>query len=168
MLPAITLTLTVALLNPAFDPLKRYEGRYTLVASESADIPEAIEKTVKQMNFITRGVARGRLQRTNRAFPSIEIRLNGDEFRITHEGGTSVAHRDFSTGIQTKAPDGKDIVVHLSPGPPLMQSYDSDDGRKENRYELSADGTRMTLNVRVTSPRLRQPLEYRLVFRRAN
>jgi hypothetical protein len=65
------------------------------------------------------------------------------------------------------APDGAQITVHLVAGPPLKELYESSEGSRENTYLLSENGSKMTLDVLVMSPRLREPIVYRLVYARA-
>jgi hypothetical protein len=118
------------------------------------------------MNFLIRGIARGRLLKTQVAFPTLTIEGAGSAVRISHEGGTDVTHGDPSATIRTNAPDGSPIVVTLQAGPPLKQSYESKDGRRENTYVLSEDGKRLTVEVLVSSPRLPAPVQYELQYRR--
>jgi hypothetical protein len=146
--------------------LDRYIGEYALVPAESADMGKVVEDTAATLNFMVRSIARSRLRKTQIAFPTVRISRNGDEFRIAHERGTDVAHRSIEEPVNTTSPDGAKITVRLSPGPPLTQIYESGDGVRTNRYVLSPDGSKLTIEVRVTSPRLQKPIEYQLVYRR--
>jgi hypothetical protein len=147
--------------------LGEYAGNWKLIPAESDSIPAVIDKTVSRMNFLIRGIARSRLRRTQVAFPQITISA-GNEFRIRHQGGTDVPHRATDTDVPATAPDGTRITVRLSAGPPLTESYESTEGKRENTYVLSGDRSKMTLNVRVTSPRLSSPILYRLVYARSD
>lgn len=144
--------------------LDRYEGTYRIVLDECDEIRPVVDRTVAKMNFLIRGMARSRLMKTQILFPAITVYSTDSAFRIRHVNGTDIAHGDVKTGIKAKAPDGSDIVVRLRPGPPLVQSYESRDGKRENTYTLSADGTKLTVDVRVTSPRLPEDIRYRLVY----
>jgi hypothetical protein len=159
VLPAIFLLAAL----PA--SLEHYAGVWKLLPAESDSISAVIDKAVSRMNVFIRGIARSRLRRTQVAFPTITISA-GREFRIRHEGGTSVPHHATDTPVAAVAPDGTPITVRLSAGPPLIESYESSEGRRENTYVLSADGSKMTLTVRVTSPRLPAPIVYKLTYRR--
>jgi hypothetical protein len=46
----------------------------------------------------------------------------------------------------------------------LVQTYRADDGQRVNRWSVA--GSRMILDVTVTSPRLENPLRYKLVYKR--
>ena len=151
-----------------FPDLDRYAGTYRVVPAECDEIRPVVERTVSKMNFLIRGIARSRLMKTQIVFPAITVSSTDSEFRITHVNGTDIAHTDLSTGVKAKAPDGSDITVRLSPGPPLIQSYESTDGKRENTYTLSADGRKLILHVNITSPRLPEAIQYRLVYARTS
>ena len=149
-----------------FPALDRYAGTYSVVPSECEEIRPVVERTVSKMNFLIRGIARSRLMKTQIVFPRITVSSTASEFRVAHVNGTDIAHRDLATGVKAKAPDGSDITVRLSPGPPLIQRYESNDGKRENIYTLSTDGSKLSVDVRITSPKLPEPIRYRLVYAR--
>jgi hypothetical protein len=152
----------------ALDPsLSRYAGTYRIVPAECDEIRPVIERAVSRMNFLIRPIARSRLAKTQIAFPAITVRSDASTFQIRHVNGTEITHADLSAGVRAKSPDGTDITVRLTPGPPLMESYESADGKRENTYRLSPDGSKLTVEVRVTSPRLPEEIRYRLVYQRA-
>jgi hypothetical protein len=162
--PAPALFLWLFLWAPVPPELDVYLGEYALIASESSDMKKVVDETAAALNFVVRPIARSRLRKTQVAFPTLRIARDSDGFRIRHEQGTDVAHRTLDDPVRTTAPDGSQIVVRLLPGPPMSQSYESGDGLRVNRYVMN--GTKLTLEVRVTSPRLPKPIEYRLVYRR--
>ena len=141
-----------------------YVGEYTLVRAESADMRKVVEDTAAGLNFLIRPIARSRLRKTQIAFPSLSITRRGEGLRIAHVQGTDIMHQTVDEVVRTQAPDGSKIAVRLMPGPPLSQSYESGEGMRVNRYVL--DGSKLTVEVRVTSPRLPKPIEYKLVYRR--
>jgi hypothetical protein len=146
--------------------LQPYVGEYVLVPEESADVRKVIEQAASGFNFILRPIARGRLRKTQVAFPAVRIQRNEDEFRITLEKGTDVTYKAVDEPVRTTAPDGGKIVVRLLPGPPLSQTYESDEGVRIDRFLLSEDGSKLTIDVHVTSPHLKKPINYQLVYRR--
>jgi hypothetical protein len=160
---ALLLLLLSSAPPPSLDP---YLGEYSLVAAESDDMQKVVEEAAAGLNIFVRSIARGRLRKTQIAFPLIRISRSGDGFRIAHNGGTDVSHRTVEDPVHAKSPDGARIVVRLIPGPPLTQTYESGDGMRMNRYVLSAEMSKLTMEVRVTSPRLPKPIEYKLVYRR--
>lgn len=165
--PEMTYLLTALALAAAIPAtVDRYTGTWDLVREESDSITPVIEAVVAKMSFVVRPIARGRLAKTQVAFPSISITREGQGIRIRHTGGTDVAHSDTTAPIEAKAPDGSVITVRLDAGPPLVQSYQSGEGVRKNTYTLNSDSSRMTLDVLVTSPRLPKPIAYKLVYRR--
>ena len=150
-------------LNPA---LGRYAGTYRVVPLECDEIREVVERTVSRMNLFIRPIARNRLLKTQILFPVITVTSNDSEFRIRHMHGTDIPHSDLSSAVKAKAPDGTNITVRLQLGPPLVETYESADGKRENAYDLSAAGSKLTVHVRVTSPRLPHDIRYRLVYAR--
>lgn len=162
-LPAVCL---LYLLAAPPESLNKYIGEYTLVPSETSDLKKVIEQTAAGLNFLVRSIARSRLRKTQIAFPLIRITRKGDEFRIAHEQGTDVTHRNMDDPVDAVSPDGSKIVVRLNPGPPLTETYQSGEGMRTNRYILSPDGAKLTVEVQVTSPRLKNPIEYHLAYQR--
>ena len=150
-------------LNPALD---RYAGTYRVLPRECDEIRPVVERAVARMNFLIRPIARSRLMKTQILFPTITVISTDTEFRIRHVNGTEIAHADLSSAVKAKAPDGTDITVRVSAGPPLVESYESTDGQRENTYHLSPDGSKLTVQVRVSSPRLPDEIRYRLVYER--
>jgi hypothetical protein len=146
--------------------LQQYAGTYQIVREECDEIRPVVEQVVSKMNFLIRGIARSRLMKTQILFPSVTVISGDSEFRIRHVEGTDVRHSDLSTPVKAKAPDGSAIDVRLSAGPPLMQSYESSDGVRENIYTLSPDGSKLRVDVRVRSPRLPEEIRYKLVYKR--
>lgn len=163
ILPGVWLFL---LLGAPPESLNSYVGRYILVPAESSDLNQVIDQTAASLNFLVRPIARSRLRKTQIAFPSIRISRDQGEFRIAHELGTDVGHRAIEEPVRAMSPDGKEVTVRLIPGPPLAQTYESDEGVRTNRYLLSADKARLTVEVQIVSPRLKKPVEYRLSYRR--
>ena len=156
----------LASLIPGLEP---YEGRYILISEQSDKIAEVVERTVRQFNFLIRPIARGRLQRTQVAFPSIEFQHRAEKtFVIAHENGTNIVHPRIGEPVNAVAPDGTAIRVRLNAGPPLREIYESGEGQRENTYELLDDGRRLVVQVVIMSSRLREPLRYRLVYQRAS
>ena len=157
--------LLIALLALA-PSLQQYAGTYQIVREECDEIEPVVERVVSRMNFLIRGIARSRLMKTQILFPAVTVTSAESEFRIRHAEGTDVGHSNLSTPVKAKAPDGSAIEVRLSPGPPLVQSYESSDGVRENIYTLSPDRSKLHVDVRVRSPRLPEEIRYKLVYKR--
>lgn len=156
----------------ASDPFERHAGRFVRDSAASDDVADAIERAVARMGFITRPIGRSRLRATNQPPAEVRLAFPADSVVILYEGQPEVragrtgaarpwrnaAGEEFALRVTvTAAPDGSMAIV---------QVFEAEDGRRENRWQLAADGTVLRLDVVVTSPRLPEPLRYRQVFRR--
>lgn len=119
------------------------------------------------MSFVARPIARMKLKRKNVAFPRMTITVNGQGLRIQHQQGMNVLYPAPSVSVPGRAPDDTQMVSKLVFDPSMDIVYDAEDGRREDRYTLSPDGSQIAMNVTLTSARLPQPLSYKLVFGRA-
>jgi hypothetical protein len=160
-LPAILMMLAVS----AFAD-ERLAGSWTLDRSRSDDIDKTINETVRKMNVFTRGIARGRLRRTNPAYANVEISFSDADARIT-AGPARVVLPLTGAPVRWKRGDGETFTVtgKLQSGT-YVETFEAKDGRRTNVFSVAADG-RLTMSVTVTSPRLPAPLRYKLVYRRS-
>jgi hypothetical protein len=148
-------------------------GRFALDSAASDDVAAAIQRAVAEMSFVTRGIGRSRLRATNQPPADVRFALPPDSIVIHYAGQPELrATRDGSPREwRNAAGEPFQARVTLSPAADgsamVQQSFDADDGRRENVWRLDAAGTTLTLEVTVRSPRLPQPLRYRLMFRRA-
>jgi hypothetical protein len=161
---------TVAPAQPAVvDPRERYTGTFTFVGgdSERRGIESAIERSVTVMNFIVRGIARGRLRETNQAYASVTIRFPPGSIEVFRSGDRAVRSRDDGT-------QGSALDIHGDPlrvtqrfeNGRLVQHIWNDDGGGRHEYSLSADGRTLIHTVHITSRHLPVPVHYSLTFRR--
>ena len=105
--------MTIALLLLAGvlpSTLDHYTGHWKLDAAASDNIENAIEKTIKPMNFFARPIARGKLRRRSVAFPNMTITKANDGFRIEHEGGLNVVYTATATPVSMEVYRWEDIV----------------------------------------------------------
>jgi hypothetical protein len=141
---------------------------YTLMADSSDDIKAAVNQTVEHMSFITRPIARGRLNRTNPLPERVQVTASGDTLAVAFDGGnpvvtpldgqpvpwrSSLTHEDYQAHVEQSADTTAQVII-------------APDGERKNAYVFSPDGSRLELEVTVSSHRLPQPLRYTLRFRR--
>jgi hypothetical protein len=138
-------------------------GQFRLAASEGDEVKQAIERVVSKMSFLTRGAARERIAAKCVAYPSVNIRREGEGFRIQLEMGSNVVVREGGPAVDWKTAKGETVKIRLMPG--FVQVIESGDGQRENRFVLNGD--KLTLTARLTSGRLPAPIEFQLVYRRA-
>ena len=140
-------------------------GHYALDRGSSDDVDQAIERTVKKMNFITRPIARSRLKKTNPAYSSITLNFTSSNAHITAGPGPEVVLPNSGAAVKWRRSDGETFTVTGKPqGGTYVETFAADDGRRTNTFSWD-DAGRLTMNVTVTSPRLPAPLKYKLVYR---
>ena len=141
---------------------------YTLIPDSSDDIKAAVNQTVEHMSFVTRPIARGRLNKTNPLPQRVQVTQDQDTLAVAFDDGnpvitpldghavpwqSSLTHEDYQAHAERSADTTAQVIV-------------APDGERKNAYVFSDDGTRLTLRVTVSSHRLPRPLVYTLRFRR--
>ena len=154
---------------------QQVRGTWTLNRQQSDDINAKINTAVARMNVVVRQIARPRLRSTNTAYPQLVISTDAQAFRVDMQGRPSVSspsngspvlwHRE--TGRTCPAVRGDCVrVTTVWDNGRLTQTFAAEDGQRVNVYTI--DGNTLTMNVTITSPRLPNPLTYRLVYNRAS
>jgi len=141
---------------------------YTLMPDSSSDIKAAINETVSPMNFLIRGIARGRLTKVNPLPHRVRVRLAVDTVSVAFDDGDPVVTPDDGTVVPwfnalAKETDHAHVVVA---GDTLRQTISAPDGDRENALTFAASGARLQIRVTVSSHRLPKPLVYDLRFQR--
>lgn len=145
----------------------RLAGDYRLDSAASDDLPALVEKTVDEMNVFKRFFARRRLLHTNPAHAQVGIRLAADSVNVLRKGLPPIHVPLGGQLVDWSREDGEHFrVACVWEGDVLAQRFLAEDGDRMNRYRLSPDGHTLTLEVRITSPRLSAPFTYRLIYRR--
>ncbi|MDB4951404.1 MAG: hypothetical protein JWM27_4053 [Gemmatimonadetes bacterium] len=151
----------------AAQPASAFVGTYTLNARASDSVERAINEAASHMMFLIRGFGRSRMRGTNTAYHRVTIAEPGTDFAIAFDQRAAVHSPSNGTAVPWTREDGEKMQVstHVTDGK-LVQTFTPPDGRRVNTYSLSPDGKTLTMEVVVTSPKLPQPLHYRLVFDR--
>jgi hypothetical protein len=141
---------------------------YTLAPDSSDDIKAAINQTVSPMNFLIRGIARGRLTKVNPLPHSVRVRLVADTVSVAFDNGDAVVTPSDGAIVPwynalAKETDKAHVAIASDT---LRQTISASDGDRENAISFTDGGARLHLQVTVTSHRLPKPLAYRLLFRR--
>lgn len=143
-------------------------GTFTYDAAASDNINQAIDAAVRDMNFAMRPIARGRLRKTNQPYQRVQISHTAQQVSVTTDGRPAIVSPANGTPVDWTREDGEKLKVSTEwENGTLEQTFQAEDGRRVNAYSVSADGRTMTMNVTVSSPRLKKPLTYKLVYRRA-
>lgn len=175
--------VALAALRPAFGPtlqaqatlssISALAGEFRRDSAASDDINAAIERAVREMNLLTRSIGRRRLQGTNQPPASVRFALAADSVFILFAGQPEVRARRNGTPRPWRNAAGEEFTLRVTVvndpdgGVTVRQSFDAEDGRRENTWRLDPSGAVLRLDVTVSSPRLPQPLRYRQVFDRA-
>jgi hypothetical protein len=144
-------------------------GTFTLNRQASDNVAQAINTAVSRMNFVTRPIARGRLTRTNAPYTRVVVDYNQSQVTLTFDARAPMTSPANGTPVRWRREDGEmlDLSTEWENGV-LEQTFKAEDGQRVNAFSISEDGRTLTLRVTVTSPRLPQPLTYRLVYNRAS
>jgi hypothetical protein len=145
------------------------DGTYILDQNDSDNINEVIETAVEKLNFVTRDIARGRLEKLNPAYHKVAITSSPNEISVTVDNQPPLRTPAKGAPVAWVGPDGGKVNASMQlTGRLLAQTFTSADGRRVNDYTLSPDGRTLTMQVTETSPRLSQTITYKQVYRRVS
>jgi hypothetical protein len=141
---------------------------YSLMADSSSDIKAAINETVSPMNFLIRGIARGRLTKVNPLPHRVRLRLTTDSVSVAFDDGDPVITPADGAVVPwfnalAKETDHAHVMVA---GDTVRQTIAASDGDRENALTFADAGARLRIRVTVSSHRLPKPLVYDLLFQR--
>ena len=143
------------------------QGTFAYVPEKSDNVDQAIEVAVSKLNFFVRSTARKRLREMNEPYQRIAIELTPTQVSIT--GDKSAPRRTAPDGTPGTWKDADVEVSQVSTrweGSVLKQEFSVKGGQRINAYEVSPDDQTLTMQVTLSSQRLKEPPKYRLVYRR--
>lgn len=168
-LPVEVTDVVAASVDPSMiDQARAYEGMWVYVGGqkERDGIDAAITASMDAVSPMIRGIGTRRLKESNPVPSRISIDLNGEDVTIAFDGDRNKARLD-GPAVKGVSPQGDKMKVsHKVKGDKLIQFIDGGGGDRHNHFRLNADGTRMTLDVKITSGHLPVPCKYRLSFKR--
>src|SRR4029450_2576952 len=145
------------------------DGTHILVETDSDNMNEVIEDAVGKLNFLTRDIARGRLEKLNPAYRQVAITSSLNEISVTVDNQPPLRAPAKGAPVAWVGPDGGKVNVSMQlAGRRFAHASTSAEGRRVNDYTLSPDGRTLTMQVRETSPRLPQSITYKQVYRRVS
>jgi hypothetical protein len=167
----LVLTLLAALAVPAAAHAQEssMRGTWTINRQASDNVENAISTAVARMSFITRPIARGRLRRTNPVYSRVVVNYTPQQVSTVFDTRHAIESPANGQPIKWTREDGEkfDLSTEWQQGR-LVQTFRAEDGSRTNTYTVSPDGHTLTMNVVIRSPKLPQPLEYKLVFNKAS
>jgi hypothetical protein len=144
------------------------QGTYTYDAGASQNIGAAIKKVTSQM-FFGSGMATDRLTKTNQPPQKLIITQTATEITIQPDNGQAIKTTMDGTPVAVTQSDGQNVKVSsIWQGSTLQRSFQAEEGLRVNSYSLDPSGKTLTLGVQLTAGKLPAPLNYQLVYRKAN
>jgi hypothetical protein len=141
-------------------------GVFVNPAQSSKSIEAAIEVATKEFNFVARPIARSRLKKHSPAITRVEIG-QGDAITIKLGDAKPTIHSPSQPPVKWTRPDGEVFNVTMQwQGATLLQTFESEEGTRVNRYSLSADGQQLMMDVTLTGPQLKRAVKYMLMYTR--
>ncbi|MFW6050152.1 MAG: hypothetical protein ACODAU_03190 [Myxococcota bacterium] len=128
-------------------------------------IEDAIDSGTDDMPGLRRRVARKRLRAKNDLIRQIQIDFRGSDIVVVLDDDRYAAPADGKL-VKVRLSDGEEVrVSHKLAGGRLVQRFVGDDGVRVDVFTPSDDGSRLRMNVVLTSDRLKGPIRYRLPYR---
>jgi len=152
-------------------------GTWNLNRQASDNLDAAINRSVARMNIIVRQIARPRLRSTNTMYPTLVVSQENSNVRVDMAGRPTLSTPYNGQPVLWQRETGRTCpeikgdcvrVTSTVENGHLRQIFQAEDGRRTNLYTVSGDGKTMTMDVTIESPKLPQPLNYKLVYNRAS
>ncbi len=145
----------------------KFDGRFNLDARASDDMSRPIDAAVRQMNIAMRPFARRYMARALRPPAWLTINSTSSRVTITTDRATTTTPTDGSR-VRLAAAKGEvhEVSTRWVDGR-IERTLRMEGAERVSTYSMSPDGSTLTVSVRWSSPRLPQPIAYRLVYARA-
>jgi hypothetical protein len=150
------------------DDAQAFDGAYVFDGGQKQQegVLQAIETAVAALNPLVRNLGRTRLQESNTIPKHLAIETDGEAVSILFDGNGHSAKLDGTPRKAESSHGDKIKVSHRMRGPKLTEFIDGVGGDRHNEFKLSADGSRLTVKVKISSSQLPVPVEYDLSYKR--
>lgn len=139
----------------------------TWTQTRADDIAAAIDATVKDMNFIKRPIARGRLAKLNPAYKKVTITITDKGVAVKLDDRAPILMAAAGKATPWTREDGEKFMVAAQVEKDrLIQTFKNEEGERTNVFRLSPDGKTLTLTATIKSGKLPKPLTYSITFGR--
>ncbi|MBV9940091.1 MAG: hypothetical protein JO150_16420 [Acidobacteriaceae bacterium] len=145
----------------------QFAGRYVLLRDPSEDLKQAINRATSTVSFVRRAMVRWQLRQRAVAYSSFVMGRAGESLRTILADKGSLSLPLSGSPVLWKAPFGEIVRAHLQLGTELVEVFEAKRGRCESHFQLSPDRQVLVVEIRMISEELPEPVEYRLVYRRA-
>jgi hypothetical protein len=145
--------------TPAGD-WSRFVGEWAPASDATAAVEQAIEHATDSMGFLVAGIARSRLYARCRPPRELRMRASDEGFVIEFVGMETQFMPRSGLPVEQR---GRRLSAHLEGGV-LVHWGETSEGTRINRFSLDAGGRVLTMATVVTSPRLPEPVRFRVRF----
>jgi hypothetical protein len=148
--------------------LEKYAGEYKYANTREhgvAIVEKALDAALADLNTVMKMLVKKSM--SQRFSERVAIEVDGSTVGIKIGDNEKATARIGETET-VKSKDGKQSgqLTHLFEGGKLTEKLTGENGTVVNVLQLSADGKTLQRDVTVTSPRMKKPLKYRLVYNR--
>lgn len=176
MLGAFAALLVFALARPLAAQEGAFRGTFVRDSAAGDNMEQVINATLPHIKStlgrIFKGTARKRLREVNRPYGWIEFTPGAGHMTTQTDhwnGEWKLTAPDSGTVTwKRKTGDGDVETLHVASfleGRTYVHRFIAEDGVRTNTYSLSPDGRTLTIAVHIVSPKLDQPMNYKLVYR---
>ena len=137
------------------------------VKGNKKKIADGIEKTISDMSFITKPIARGKLEDSNLAFRKISITVNDGKVSIQHDARKPVVSPVDGGKVKWVREDGESFQISQKVGEQkITQIFYAESGKKTLVYKFDKEFNQLWVSVRLDSPKLDLPLRYTMSYKK--
>jgi len=151
------------------DLLTTFAGEFEFVGGEQQrqGVLDAIEFAVAAIAAGVQDIARKRLRPPNEVPERVRIAIDGQYSTVALDERTIRTEVNGSKPAAWTNGSGRRVRVwHQLAGKRLVEKMVGVGGSRKNVYRLSADGSKLYLDVTMASPLLPRSVKYRLTYRR--
>ena len=128
---------------------------------------KVIDDVTSEMNWLMRGKAKEKLREATAKNESISIQDNGNNVAITATGRPRLSISTDGKASKIKGQAESGTVRASRQNGVLILEMEGGNGSRTTRYTLSPDKSKLTLDVKMSSPNLPKPLQYQVTYIRA-
>ncbi len=144
-------------------PTEAIEFKGTDTKKGEASIKKGIESAIDDMSFITRPIARGKLEKSNLPFKKLVFQVTSKTVSIQHDERKPIVTE--GKPVQWTRDGGEKFqVTQVQNGEKLTQTFNSEDGKKVLVYTFSESFKKLNVDVLVTSGKISGPVKYTLHY----
>jgi len=129
-------------------------------------LEHAIEGSVRDLSWVTRGIVRRRLRTRAGIAPWVTFSFPPGWIRTVVPGHPPAVSPDSGAAVDYPFEGETLRMTQRFEGVRLVQVFRSREGSRVNEYVPAAQDATLVLRVTVESPRLARPLRYTLTYRR--